>query len=364
MGFETHRNIKDLNVFHDGHDEILEGALPLEVLHDLNPDSQYQCERGLNLHKTSPIFMQPLTLANSHRHGINQTIPTVPVSTSPYADSSEIIRNDDVLGINQSALDSCSGQVIVNRDFSLGEDWVFGDHALAGPSMESQFPSIDSCTIPKVPHIETMAGRKSSWKTCSASTGSESSLFARGRDKSIAHQLSIVLESSQAGGFGNFDAAATAYYTTNLGENSTLDEVQNSSRSLHLEPFIHALHESSKDWAGRVSQGYRSAIFRSCKELYVEETRLFHANPDVVLQCRLSPFSFSTEPNAASSSIFNMRKRLFQENLPKLWSLLREVASASGVPEDDRPFLVTLVITLLCSGVHWRNSLKYGFSPQ
>lgn len=341
--------------------ETPERAFLVDALPQSNFDFDYHSEQVCIPPKTSPPFMQSMEIQDPQDLDIlgARTVAIPNLCTPLYTNPSELIGNGDSLNISDSYLQTCSEQLCGTNMSLHGNRWGSGLRTFSNSSLESSFPRTNSWPSAASHGDNTERLDKARRLTL---PGLDLSLLACGNDKSTADQLGMVLESSTAAGFENFDAAVTAYYTAKFDEHSPLDQIQDTSRCRHLETFLSSLHESSKGWTRRSSRGYNSATLRSCEELYVNEARQACANPETQLLRRCSPSGLSLELDAPSPPVFNMRKDLLQDRAPELWSLLCEIVSTSGIAENERSFVVTLVITVLFSGIHWRQSLKQRFS--
>lgn len=185
-----------------------------------------------------------------------------------------------------------------------------------------------------------------------------------------------ILDIVEEAGFDSFDSMAAQYYTAKFRENTTPHCAQSLSRSRHLRRLLASLHDSTKDWSSRETQGYREEIIRSAESIYVEELRRFKQSN--VREKSLSTQgavggSENNQPAAiaektvelslakATSSLLKQGSTLLQGSVslpparlhlnplyqphpgladtiqvPEIWSLLTELARNAGLTQPQR----------------------------
>ena len=106
--------------------------------------------------------------------------------------------------------------------------------------------------------------------TISSRNSSGADLFEGTKDTNTA-RFQTILDTVQAVGFENFDAAVSSYYTHTFERNSTADLAQKTSRARRLAGVMTSLHESSATWTLWEARGYRHQIAEAAESIYSSE---------------------------------------------------------------------------------------------
>ncbi|KAF4450074.1 Basic-leucine zipper (bZIP) transcription factor [Fusarium austroafricanum] len=163
---------------------------------------------------------------------------------------------------------------------------------------------------------------------------SESNVKSRG----ITEHFESLLQTMRTAGFQDFDQMILAYYTAQFEENSLPAISQRASRSRRLKLTLRALHERSKTWPKRESQGLYEGLVEmtgqicpfSTASLSVQEldrveaqsTEPFDIEPESLLTT-LGWLLFSREHNAGGDGHDS------KENVPRDVKRLTEQMEAS-----------------------------------
>lgn len=165
------------------------------------------------------------------------------------------------------------------------------------------------------PNTTTTSSRNSS-----AATPSDAA-----KDTNTA-RFQTILDTIQAAGFENFDAAVSGYYTHNFERNSAADLAQKTSRARRLAGVMTSLHESSATWTLWEARGYRHQVVEAAESIYSSEvSRLAnsrkrkrgHSHAPGRSSCSSSEFECSSsEFESSTPSIASARSRHGSENPP------------------------------------------------
>lgn len=148
------------------------------------------------------------------------------------------------------------------------------------------------------PNTTTTSSRNSSAATPSDVT----------KDTNTA-RFQTILDTVQAAGFENFDAAVSGYYTHTFEKNSAADLAQKTSRARRLAGVMTLLHESSATWTLWEARGYRHQIVEAAESIYSSEvSRLANSRK------RKRGHSLAPGRNSRSSSEFECSSSDFESN--------------------------------------------------
>jgi hypothetical protein len=85
----------------------------------------------------------------------------------------------------------------------------------------------------------------------------------------ITRRFELVLETTRAAGFDDFDEMAVTYYTTRFKKGSLPFMAQCASRSRRLRSLLQNIHENSNQWPRQESRGLHESISEASCELTV-----------------------------------------------------------------------------------------------
>ncbi|OAP62560.1 hypothetical protein AYL99_01787 [Fonsecaea erecta] len=138
-----------------------------------------------------------------------------------------------------------------------------------------------------------------------------------------------ILEAVESAGFYSFDEMAAAYYTSSLGNDSSLRATQKFSRERELKSLLRALNQSAKDWSAREAWAYQEETLDSARRILSDELsklaekRLSQVNPSAVESNNSSssssaPLSCSSSSSSSSSGSGENSYSLISENFERL----------------------------------------------
>ena len=146
--------------------------------------------------------------------------------------------------------------------------------------------------------------------TTSSRNSSAATPFEGTKDTNTT-RFQTILDTVQAVGFENFDAAVSGYYTHTFEKNSAADLAQKTSRARRLAGVMTSLHESSATWTLWEARGYRHQVVEAAESIYSSEvTRLANS--------RKRKRGHSLEPgrDSRSSSEFEVSSSEFESSAP------------------------------------------------
>lgn len=182
-------------------------------------------------------------------------------------------------------------------------------------------------------------------------------------------RFQTILDTVQAAGFENFDAAVSGYYTHAFEKNSAADLAQKTSRARRLAGVMTSLHESSANWTLWEARGYRHQVVEAAESIYSSEvTRLANSrkrkrdhsqdpgrNSRSSSEFEASPSEFdSSTPSTVSTrssrgsdkprTSLGELQRVYQNKLPNLWALLTELAGTQGLQSERAALAAALLL--------------------
>ena len=114
--------------------------------------------------------------------------------------------------------------------------------------------------------------------TTTSSHNSSAATTFEGTKHTNTTRFQTILDTVQAAGFENFDAAVSSYYTHAFEKNSAADLAQKTSRARRLAGVMTSLHESSANWTLWEARGYRHQVVQAAESIYSSEvSRLAHS---------------------------------------------------------------------------------------
>lgn len=107
--------------------------------------------------------------------------------------------------------------------------------------------------------------------TTTSSHNSSAEKMFEGTKHTNTTRFQTILDTIQAAGFENFDAAVSSYYTHTFEKNSAADLAQKTSRARRLAGVMTSLHESSATWTLWEARGYRHQVVEAAESIYSSE---------------------------------------------------------------------------------------------
>ena len=107
--------------------------------------------------------------------------------------------------------------------------------------------------------------------TTTSSHNSSAEKMFEGTKHTNTTRFQTILDTIQAAGFENFDAAVSSYYTHAFEKNSAADLAQKTSRARRLAGVMTSLHESSATWTLWEARGYRHQVVEAAESIYSSE---------------------------------------------------------------------------------------------
>lgn len=93
------------------------------------------------------------------------------------------------------------------------------------------------------------------------------------RDHKLDERFEYVLYCLHTAGFDSFDGLATAYYSSNFDESSTLAMEQRLSRNRGLPNVIAELFRSASCWSDWERRGFHEELLKTTESVLVSESK-------------------------------------------------------------------------------------------
>ncbi|KLJ07387.1 hypothetical protein EMPG_17117 [Blastomyces silverae] len=273
-----------------------------------------------------------------------------------------------------SPLPDLNGRIFQSEDAETHEEHQFPTEIDRPDDLNKSLQSFSQEMMTRVG--EASGARRNSCRNKRRRTPHETS------ERRLERILSVIEEE----GYESLDDVVAEYYIGQFPKDSLLASEQFHSRTRRLGRLLHQVHRSSGAWSKKEAAGYRDVVTRAAEELFQEEVR---SRANVIMDVQIHPHRRASPspssinrlwmpsheepdiPGSAANLSHNdtkasahaaVRDLLFESGLspvlmqdlsrlqstvPETFTLLTELARASGLRRPDQSISVCLFLQML-----------------
>ncbi|OAT05516.1 hypothetical protein BDBG_01901 [Blastomyces gilchristii SLH14081] len=274
-----------------------------------------------------------------------------------------------------SPLPDLKGGIFQSEDTETLEEHQFPTEIYRSDDLDKSLQSFSQEMMARVG--EASGIRRNSCRNKRRRTSYETS------ERRLERILSVIEEE----GYESLDDVVAEYYVGQFPKDSLLASEQFHSRTRRLGRFLHQVHRSSRAWSKREAAGYHDVVTRAAEELFQEEVR---SRANVIMEVPIHPHRrASPSPSSINNRLWMpphkepdipgstanpsrndtrasahtvVRDLLFESGLtpvlmqdlsrlqstvPETFTLLTELARASGLRRPDQSISVCLFLQML-----------------